>query len=196
MRYGRNSAAAVALAAVAAVAVAGCGGGGGGKKADDKPSSGAGRSAPASATAGTGATPSASPTTVLAQLKGERDMVITITSAVRDSGGFVTVEGTIDNEGSNSFDATYWNGPEVALQKSGASVAGAVLVDEAGKKRYYVLRDTDGRCLCTMGLVGIRPKETRPFFAQFPAPPQATTEVEFDLPTLPPAKITISDAKG
>ncbi|MCL2734007.1 MAG: hypothetical protein FWE15_28855, partial [Actinomycetia bacterium] len=163
MRYGRNSAAAVALAAVAAVAVAGCGGGGGGKKADDKPSSGAGRSAPASATAGTGATPSASPTTVLAQLKGERDMVITITSAVRDSGGFVTVEGTIDNEGSNSFDATYWNGPEVALQKSGASVAGAVLVDEAGKKRYYVLRDTDGRCLCTMGLVGIRPKETRPF---------------------------------
>jgi hypothetical protein len=195
MRYGRNSVAVAAVAVVAAVTVAGCGGGGGDKKADGKPS---GPAPSTSATSGgtAGSTPSASPTTVLAQLKGEHDMVVTITSAVRDAGGFVTVEGTIDNQGSSSFDATYWNGPEVALQKSGASVAGAVLVDEAGKKRYYVLRDTDGRCLCTMGLVGIQPKESRPFFAQFPAPPAATHQVEFDLPTMPPAKITLSDAKG
>jgi hypothetical protein len=76
---------------------------------------------------------------------------------------------------------------------SGASLAGAVLVDEAGKKRYYVLRDTDGRCLCTMGLVDVEPEQTLPFFAQFPSPPAATTEVEFELPTMPPAKITISE---
>jgi hypothetical protein len=47
-----------------------------------------------------------------------------------------------------------------------------------------------------MGLVGIQPKETRPFFAQFPSPPTATTEVEFELPTMPPAKITLSDGEG
>ncbi|MBY8877128.1 hypothetical protein [Actinacidiphila acidipaludis] len=195
MRYGRNSVAVAAVAVMAAVTVAGCGGGGGSKKAEDKPTDSAPSKAAASA-GSAGATPSGSPTTVLAQMKGEHDMVVTITSAERDSGGFVTVEGTVDNEGSSSFDATYWNGPEVALQKSGASVAGAVLVDEAGKKRYYVLRDTDGRCLCTMGLVGIQPKESRPFFAQFPAPPAATTQVEFDLPTMPPAKITLSDGEG
>jgi hypothetical protein len=143
-----------------------------------------------------GASPSATPTQVLAQIKGEQDMVVTINSAVRDQAGFVTVQGAITNNGTSSFDAVVWRGQEVALVKSGPSVAGAVLVDEAGKKRYYVLRDTDGRCLCTMGLIGIQPKETRPFFAQFPAPPEATTEVDFELPTMPPAKIALSDSEG
>jgi len=107
-------------------------------------------------------------------------MVVTITKATRDSGGFVTVQGTITNNGNVAFNAVQWAGQEVAVVKSGPSVAGAVLVDEAGKKRYYVLRDTDGVCLCTTGLVGIQPKETRPFFAQFPAPPASTTQVQFE----------------
>ncbi|MEU6850915.1 hypothetical protein ABZ901_13415 [Actinacidiphila alni] len=185
----------MALAASAAFTLTGCGGGGGGgdDKAGDKPSA----SATASKKAGAGSTgndtPSATPTQVLAQIKGEKDMVLTINSAVRDSGGFVTVSGVVTNNGTSGFTANLWVGSETALSHSGASVAGAVLVDEAGKKRYYVLRDTDGRCLCTMGLVGIQPKESRPFFAQFPAPPTATTQVDFELPTMPPAKITISE---
>ena len=188
-------AAGLALAAVVALVVTGCGGGGGGSKDDGKPSASA-TGQPATGGSSASASPSATPTQILAQLKGQDDVMVTISSVVRDKDGFVTVQGSITNNGSSSFDAVAWRGQETALVRSGPSVAGAVLVDEAGKKRYYVLRDTDGRCLCTMGLVGIRPKETRPFFAQFPAPPQATTEVEFDLPTMPPAKITISDAKG
>ncbi|MFJ4844207.1 hypothetical protein [Streptomyces sp. NPDC088733] len=126
-------------------------------------------------------------------MKGEKDITITLNEAVRDSGGFVTVRGTLTNNGTSIFNATSWVGQEIAVQKSGASVAGAVIVDEAGKKRYYVLRDTEGKCLCTMGLNLIKPGETRPIFAQFPAPPATTTEVEFQLPTMPPAKITLSE---
>jgi hypothetical protein len=137
--------------------------------------------------------PSTAPAKVLAQMKGEAGMAVTINSAVRDKDGYVTVQGQITNSGDQSFSATDWMGEEIALQSSGDSVAGATLIDEAGKKRYYVLRDTDGKCLCTMGLTGIEPKETRPFFAQFPSPPAATTDVEFELPTMPPAKITISE---
>ncbi|WP_308190644.1 hypothetical protein [Streptomyces sp. HPF1205] len=136
--------------------------------------------------------PSSTPTQVLAQIKGDKNIEVTINSAVRDSGGFVTVEGTITNAGTSIFNADSWVGDETALAPSGASVAGAVLVDEAGKKRYYVLRDTAGQCLCTMKLLSIQPQESRPFFAQFPAPPAATTQVDFELPTMPPAKITIS----
>lgn len=191
---GRRTAIAGVTAAAVCLVVAGCGGGGGGKDGGDKPtstpSSGTSKSA---GTTGGGGSPSATPTQVLAQIKGEQDMTITISSAVRDQDGFVTVSGTLTNGGDSAFNAVSWRGQEVALSASGPSVAGAVLVDEAGKKRYYVLRDTDGRCLCTMGLVGIRPKESRPFFAQFPAPPAATTEVQFELPTMPPAKITISE---
>lgn len=194
MRKRHQAPLAVALTVTAAVALAGCGGGSGGN--DDKPPAKSGTSAAkggGKATASAGDTPSATPTTVLAQVKGEAGMTITINSASRDSGGFVTVQGTVTNNGDEAFDAVDWRGPETELVPSGPSVAGAVLVDPAGKKRYYVLRDTGGMCLCTMGLVDIEPEETRPFFAQFPAPPQTTTQVDFELPTMPPAKITISE---
>ncbi|MFJ2957408.1 hypothetical protein [Streptomyces sp. NPDC087270] len=192
MAYGRRATTAVACAVVAAITLAGCGGGGGDKKADDKPSASA--SASAKNTPGKkGSSPSATPTQILAQIKGEQGVSITINSAVRDAGGFVTVQGVLTNGGSEIYDANDLRGNETALVASGASVAGAVLVDEAGKKRYYVLRDTDGRCLCTMGLEDIDPNASRPFFAQFPSPPESTTSVEFELPTMPPAKISISE---
>lgn len=193
MAYARRATTVVALAAAAAVTLTGCGGGG--TKSDGKPSASSRTNQTGSAGGGGKQTPSATttPTQVLAQIKGGQDVSITINSAVRDSGGFVTVQGELTNDGSDIFDANDFRGNETALVASGASVAGAVLVDEAGKKRYYVLRDTDGRCLCTMGLEDIQPKETRPFFAQFPSPPESTTSVEFELPTMPPAKISISE---
>jgi hypothetical protein len=199
MAHRRRAVTVTACAAVAAFMLTGCGGGGNG--GGDKAAAGGKLtgtpSAPVTATAGSdpgtaAGAPSDTPAQVLAQIKGGKNIEVTINSAVRDSGGFVTVEGVITNNGTEIFDANTWVGNEMALVPSGASVAGAVLVDEAGKKRYYVLRDTEGKCLCTMKLLGIQPNETRPFFAQFPAPPPATTQVDFELPTMPPAKITIS----
>lgn len=180
----------VAVAVVLAAVLAGCGGGDDDGKAGATPS--AKTSVPGNAQKSSPA-PSDEPTQILAQMKGEKDITVTINEATRDPGGFVTVKGAITNNGDSAFNAATWRGDELAVAKSGASVAGAVLVDAVGKKRYYVLRDTDGICLCTTKLIGIRPEETRPFFAQFPAPPEGTTEVEFQLPTMPPAKITIAE---
>lgn len=195
MRSRRGALPAAAIATMVALTVAGCGGGGGGDGSSKAPGKKAGSSSPVRSTGDDSGddAPSPSATTVLAQLKGEKDVTVTINSATRDHDGFVTVEGQITNNGSEPFSATNWTGNETAVQSSGDSVAGATLVDEAGKKRYYVLRDTDGKCLCTMGLILIRSGETRPFFAQFPSPPAAVTDVEFQLPTMPPAKITISE---
>ncbi|MDX2815113.1 hypothetical protein PV410_21500 [Streptomyces sp. PA03-5A] len=180
----------VAVAVVLAAVLAGCGG------ADDDGKAGATPSAKTSVPGNvqkSSPAPSGEPKQILAQMKGEKDITVTINEATRDPGGFVTVKGAITNNGDSAFNAATWRGDELAVAKSGASVAGAVLVDAVGKKRYYVLRDTDGICLCTTKLIGIRPEETRPFFAQFPAPPEGTTEVEFQLPTMPPAKITIAE---
>jgi hypothetical protein len=187
--------AAVVCTAAAALTLAGCGG----SSSGSEPSQGraAKKSGAPSDDVGSAAkdrsTPSPEATPVLARLKGEKDISVTVNEASRDSGGFITVSGTITNNGAQSFNAVNWRGTEVALAKSGPSVAGAVLVDPVGKKRYYVLRDTEGKCLCTMGLVGVQPKETRPFFAQFPAPPASTVEVDFELPTMPPAKLQITE---
>ncbi|MFD9569790.1 hypothetical protein ACFWBI_08100 [Streptomyces sp. NPDC059982] len=181
--------AATTIVVFLALALAGCGGGDDGK-APAKPSSpqsqGAGSKAPVPSKG-----QSSEPTEVIATLSGQAGMTLSINSVRRDAGGFVTVNGQIKNTGSESFTHTAdWRGIE--LKGSGESVAGATLVDKAGKKRYYVLRDTESRCLCTMGVSSVDPGQTIPFFAQFPAPPASTTEVEFSLPTFASATVKIS----
>ncbi|MFE2874772.1 hypothetical protein ACFXG6_26340 [Streptomyces roseus] len=186
----RGGAAAVSVA-VLAITMAGCGGGDDKKpKAAQNPSSNSQGAAPQSQPPG-GSSPTPSPTEVLATVNGENGMTLTINSAVRDAGGFLTVSGQLKNTGSQAFASTAaWRGNE--LNSSGASVAGVSLVDKAGKKRYYVLRDTDGRCLCTTGLTVIDAGQSVPFFAQFPVPPNNTAQVDFNLPTFATATIKIS----
>ncbi|PLW66519.1 hypothetical protein GQS52_09405 [Streptomyces sp. SCUT-3] len=179
---------AVVMAASVAFTVAGCGGEEDSGKTKDSPKASSGQSKEPVKD------PSEEPESeeVLARIKGADGVVVTITSAQRDSGGFVTVNGQLENTGEDMFTAGLWRGQETELLKNGASTAGAVLVDKAGKKKYFVLRDTDGGCLCTTGLNAIKPGEKRDIFAQFPAPPEDVTEVDFQLPTMPPATIAIS----
>ncbi|MGW1374873.1 hypothetical protein ACWD6P_11460 [Streptomyces sp. NPDC002446] len=185
-----RGAVAMASAAGLALVVAGCGGGGdGGAQARDD------KKPPARSTApkdqGPGA-PAADSDKVIGEMKGPDGVVITLHSVVRDSGGFVTVNGTVTNRGTRAFNAIDWRSNETEL-RSRSSLSGATLVDKAGKKRYLVLRDTNGECLCTTGLSGLLPGASRPIFAQFPAPPAKVTEVDFQLPTMPPASVQITD---
>ncbi|MFD3555668.1 hypothetical protein ACFWWA_26760 [Streptomyces goshikiensis] len=182
--------AAVAVAAVLSLTLAGCGGGDEKPKEAQKPapSQPQGSVAQKPTPAGGG---SSEPLEVIATSAGPAGIVLTLNSAVRDQGGFFTVSGQIKNGGSEAFVQTAaWRGDEKSA--SATSVAGATLTDKAGKKRYYVLRDTEGRCLCTIGLTRIAAGETIPFFAQFPAPPAGTTEVDFNLPTFATATIKVS----
>ncbi|MEV7168856.1 hypothetical protein AB0O18_04105 [Streptomyces sp. NPDC093224] len=181
--------AAVAVASVMALALAGCGGGEQ-PKDSQKPaasqSQGAASQKPAPQASNSGAA-----TEVIATSQGASGIVLEINSATRDQDGYLTVNGQIKNTGSIPFGNTApWRGDEKTA--SPASVAGATVVDNAGKKRYYVLRDTEGRCACTTGLVIIKAGESVPFFAQFPAPPTSTTEVVFGLPTFAATPIKIS----
>ncbi|GAA2922380.1 hypothetical protein GCM10020221_18190 [Streptomyces thioluteus] len=172
------------LVPLAAVAV-GCGGGDGdGGKDDGGGGSGSSKPVADSKDAGPGGG-------VLAELKGANGVVVTISSAVRDGGGFVTVQGTVTNRGKAVFDALEWRSKETGV-KSRSAISGASLVDDRSKKRYLVLRDTDGECLCTTGLTNIKPDESRPLFAQFPAPPSDVTAIGFQIPTMPAVRVRLS----
>ncbi|WP_260615565.1 hypothetical protein [Streptomyces sp. WAC05292] len=174
--------------AVLAVVMTGCGGGNG-EQESQKP--GAVKSQDVASQPPASGSASPTPTQVLATVNGEDGMVLVINSAVREGGGFLTVSGQFKNTGSADYAKTpSWRGNE--LTQSGTSIAGVNVTDKVGKKRYYVLRDTDGRCLCTTGIALIAQGATVPFFAQFPAPPTSTTEVEFNLPTFASATIKIS----
>jgi hypothetical protein len=73
-------------------------------------------------------------------------------------------------------------------------MAGASLTDSKGKKKYLVLRDTQGRCLCTkFDGGGVDAGKSADWFAQFPAPPADTTAVDFQVGSMPPASIEISE---
>ncbi|MFB6632836.1 hypothetical protein ACFCWY_23370 [Streptomyces sp. NPDC056362] len=185
----RTGVVAVAITSVA-LFVAGCG-------ADEKPNEnkpGVTSSAPqrgASATPGSSGTEE--PAEPLAVLKGQKALQLAITSVERDAGGFLTVKGQLSNSGeSGSAIPAQVSGDETEVVKHGTSLGGATLVDSVGKKRYYVLRDTDGRPLTTTGLGVVRADDTIDVFLQFPAPPASTTEVSFQLPTFEPATLKLS----
>ncbi|MGX1132839.1 hypothetical protein RKD49_005029 [Streptomyces glaucescens] len=182
----RRGMAALSVVAGLALGVGGCGGGDG---EDKKPESST------SSTKGDGSQPSAHEGTddVLAELKGEDGLLLRITSAKRDAGGFVTVSGELKNDGDEAARVSVRTaGDETEIIRHGSSLGGATLVDSTGKKRYYVLRDTDGRPLTTTGMPRIKAGDTIPVFMQFPAPPANTTEVTFQLPTFASAPISIS----
>ncbi|MET9349720.1 hypothetical protein [Streptomyces termitum] len=190
----RRTAAVVALASMA-LAVTGCG-------AEEKPGSG-----------GSGASASSAPKTTPGKAQGteqgkgqEQDTAETlvaasgpdgfeldIKSAERDPGGFLTIKGDLKNT-SDEGRAVPANlrGDETEMRKHGTSLGGATLVDSLGKKRYYVLRDTDGRPLTTTNLGIVQPGESIKVFMQFPSPPESTTEVSFQLPTFEPATLKLS----
>lgn len=183
----RRGLVALTVATGLALTAGGCGGGGGD---DKKPETSA------SASKGGGSGPSAQEgqsDTPLAELKGSDGLLLQITSAQRDSGGFVTVNGTLKNDGAKSIVVpSALSGNETEIIKNGRSLGGATLVDPKGKKRYYVLRDTDGRPLTTTGFSTLKPGDSLAVFMQFPAPPAGTAEVDFQLPTFASATIQIS----
>ncbi|WP_328873553.1 hypothetical protein OHT76_27645 [Streptomyces sp. NBC_00287] len=182
----RRGMVALTVAAGLAVGVAGCGGGG---DDDKKPE------ASTSASKDNGSNPSAQEGTdeLLAELRGEEGLVLRIASAQRDSGGFVTVSGELKNDGDEAARVSVRTaGDETEILRHGSSLGGATLVDSASKKRYYVLRDTDGRPLTTTDMPRIKAGDSIPVFMQFPAPPTSTTDVTFQLPTFAAATIQIS----
>ncbi|MFD7322363.1 hypothetical protein ACFV9D_14950 [Streptomyces sp. NPDC059875] len=133
------------------------------------------------------------PSEVLAVLKGQKGLELTIGSAERDAGGFLTIKGSLKNaSGSAAVVSSQTSGDETEVMKHGSSLGGATLVDSVGKKRYYVLRDTDGRPLTTTGISVLAAGASAAVFMQFPAPPAATTEVTLQLPTFDPGTIKLS----
>lgn len=178
---------ALTVAAGLALGVAGCGGDGDDNKKPDTS---------ASATKDRGSDPSAQEGQAdepLAELRGSDGLLLQIVSAQRDAGGFVTVNATLKNDGAkNTVVPAALSGNETEIVRNGRSLGGATLVDSKGKKRYYVLRDTDGRPLTTTGFSTIKAGESLSVFMQFPAPPADASEVTFQLPTFASGTIQIS----
>ncbi|MEU8544307.1 hypothetical protein AB0C52_30690 [Streptomyces sp. NPDC048717] len=195
VRHAKQIGRGIATAALATGLILGLSGCGGDEKPaqDDKPGK---SSSPAKAEGGSDGQQSSraqEPAEVLGTLTGQDGFELTVNSAERDAGGFLTLKGSLKNTSSSAhaFPALA-RGDETEIAKHSNSLGGATLLDAVGKKRYYVLRDTDGRPLTTTGLDIMKAGASVPVFMQFPAPPATTTEVSLQLPTFTPATIKLS----
>jgi hypothetical protein len=178
---------ALTVAAGMALGVAACGGGG--DSEDEKPKN----SASAPQNSDSQPTAQEGEQEILAELKGTDGLLLQVTSAQRDAGGFVTISGNLKNDGAQRVTVNgAVRGNETEILRHGMSLGGATLIDSKAKKRYYVLRDTDGRPLTTTGFSSLKPGESVAVFLQFPSPPADSTEVTLQLPTFASAPLRIS----
>ncbi|MCH5677298.1 hypothetical protein [Streptomyces gilvus] len=128
----------------------------------------------------------------LAELQGQGGLSLTLTSAEKAPAGYVTVRGELKNNTSTvTVIPAELRGEELKVLRTGPSLAGATLTDFTHRKRYYVLRDTEGRPLTTTGLSTLRGGESARVFMQFPSP--AARAVGFQLPLFETATIRIGE---
>jgi hypothetical protein len=109
---------------------------------------------------------------------------IEVVDLKRDGAGGVTLTLTITNTTTKDLDLACdlrADGNESCKQ-----VAGIYLIDGVNKKRYLVMRDTTGKCLCTDTLTKISPMGSVTIWAKFPAPPTTVTTVSAIVPTFLP----------
>ncbi|MGW1974924.1 hypothetical protein [Streptomyces sp. NPDC001889] len=195
--HAQRTVTAVLVAAALSLSLTACGGGDSGSdgsEGSDKKNTGAATTPrqPGQPDEGEGTTEPQSEEP-LAVIDGSNGFQFTVRSAVRDAGGFLTVSGALKNNATKrQVPPVQWNGQESQVRKTGRSFAGMTLVDKSDKKRYYVLRDTDGYPLTTTGLSALDAGQSVDFFAQFPAPPKGTESVDVQIPLMPSASIEIS----
>jgi hypothetical protein len=65
----------------------------------------------------------------------------------------------------------------------GQSVDGIYLIDVPGKKKYFVVEDTDNHCLCSRTINrNVAPNGSEAFWAKFPAPPDSVQKIGIVVP--------------
>ena len=67
------------------------------------------------------------------------------------------------------------------------TVGGINLIDSIGKKKYFVVRDTENTCACSRGLSrDIAPGSRANLWAKFPAPPDDVQKISVVIPHFTP----------
>ncbi len=136
-------------------------------------------------------TPSAA---AIATADGEKSGTrVEVTELKRSSDNTVTLRFAMvnDSDGAIGFGGDFVD--PANENKDYGSIGGVTLVDSAGKKKYFVVRDSDNNCLCSRGIRGIVPKSRANLWAKFPAPPDDVQKISIVIPHFGPMDdVTIS----
>ena len=123
----------------------------------------------------------------IASADGETSGVkVVVQELKRTSGGTVSMKFTITNGSDKSVGSGYEFADKDHEIIDHGSVGGVQLIDEGGKKKYFVVRDTDGKCVCSQKIKDVKPGESENFWARFPAPPDTVQKITVIVPHFQP----------
>jgi hypothetical protein len=77
------------------------------------------------------------------------------------------------------------------LGQSGGDVGGINLIDPVNKKKYFVLRDAEKKCVCSGYLPRLAAGERTTSWARFPAPPEDVRKISVMIPSFPPMDLVV-----
>ena len=133
------------------------------------------------------ATPAAPAAVVIATADGEKAGTrVEITELKRSSDNNLTLKFAMVNDGPANLSFGYDYGDEGNHIKDYDSIGGVNLVDNAGKKKYFVVRDTENNCLCSRGIKDVSAKSRSNLWAKFPAPPDDVQKISIVIPHFGP----------
>ena len=143
---------------------------------------------PPAAAPATGTAPAAAAAPAgIASADGETNGVkVVVQELKRTSGGTVSMKFTITNGSDKEVGGGYEFADKDHEITDHSSVGGVQLIDEGGKKKYFVVRDTDGKCVCSQKIKDVKPGETENFWARFPAPPDTVQKITVIIPHFQP----------
>ena len=120
-------------------------------------------------TAQPAAAPTSSPALAHSDHESVAGMNLVVTELKRTSGDTITLKFMIHNAGTTT---DYVMNRQHDIE----------LVDAVNKKKYLVIKDADGNCLCTPGGADVKPGSQVSIWAKFPAPPAEVTKVSVAIP--------------
>lgn len=129
-------------------------------------------------------TPVAKTPSVIATTDGEYpDVRVEVTELKRTSGDTLTLKFAMINDSGDRLDFSYNFAEEGKYHTIDfASIGGGHLIDAVNKKKYFVLRDTEGKCVCSRSLKTVEPGSRTNLYAKFPAPPESVEKITVIIP--------------
>ena len=98
----------------------------------------------------------------------------------------LTLKIMIINDTDNSFGFGYRFTDGSAVDHG--SIAAVHLIDAAAKKKYFVVRDSEGVPLCSRSAPDIAAKSRSLLWIKFPAPPDDVQKITVEIPHFPPVE--------
>jgi hypothetical protein len=123
----------------------------------------------------------AASSSALPSTQGELPGLTLTIQELKRSSTALTLKFVLQSKGGMGFGYDFGEGTQEF-----SSVGGIHLIDAANKKKYFVVRDADGTCVCSHNIANIAAGSQSVLWAKFPAPPEDVQKITVEIPHFPP----------